>query len=168
MIISIVPYQTVEAKDGLMVLAIANNNQFKNFCNFAGLGKISKNEKYKTNSLRVLNRKSLNAIIKKTIKKKDISYWVKGLINVNVPCGPINNIEQVFKDPQVIFRKMAVDIKHKNKKIKIVGSPIKLNKSPIIYKKSPPTLGEDTVSVLKKFLKLNKSRIVDLKKKNII
>ena len=165
---SIVPYQTVEAKDGLMVLAIANNNQFKNFCNFAGLGKISKNEKYKTNSLRVLNRKSLNAIIKKTIKKKDISYWVKGLINVNVPCGPINNIEQVFKDPQVIFRKMAVDIKHKNKKIKIVGSPIKLNKSPIIYKKSPPTLGEDTVSVLKKFLKLNKSRIVDLKKKNII
>ena len=165
---SIVPYQTVEAKDGLMVLAIANNNQFKNFCNFAGLGKISKNEKYKTNSLRVLNRKSLNAIIKKTIKKKDISYWVKGLINVNVPCGPINNIEQVFKDPQVIFRKMAVDIKHKNKKIKIVGSPIKFNKSPIIYKKSPPTLGEDTVSVLKKFLKLNKSRIVDLKKKNII
>ena len=66
---SIVPYQTVEAKDGLMVLAIANNNQFKNFCNFAGLEKISKNEKYKTNSLRVLNRKSLNAIIKKTIKK---------------------------------------------------------------------------------------------------
>ena len=165
---SIVPYQTVEAKDGLMVLAIANNNQFKNFCNFAGLEKISKNEKYKTNSLRVLNRKSLNAIIKKTIRKKEISYWVKGLINVNVPCGPINNIQQVFKDPQVIFRKMAVDIKHKKKKIKIVGSPIKLNKSPIIYKKSPPTLGEDTVSVLKKFLKLNKSKIVDLKKKNII
>ena len=165
---SIVPYQTVEAKDGLMVLAIANNNQFKNFCNFAGLEKISKNEKYRTNSLRVLNRKSLNAIIKKTIKKKEISYWVKGLINVNVPCGPINNIKQVFKDPQVIFRKMAVDIKHKNKKIKIVGSPIKLNKSPVTYKKSPPTLGEDTVSVLKKFLKLNKSRIEDLKKKNII
>ena len=85
-----------------------------------------------------------------------------------MPCGPINNIQQVFKDPQVIFRKMAVDIKHKKKKIKIVGSPIKLNKSPIIYKKSPPTLGEDTVSVLKKFLKLNKSKIVDLKKKNII
>tara|TARA_B100000242_G_scaffold291361_1_gene264517 strand:- start:752 stop:1969 length:1218 start_codon:yes stop_codon:yes gene_type:complete len=165
---SIVPYQTVEAKDGLMVLAIANNSQFKNFCNFAGLEKISNNEKYKTNSLRVLNRKSLNAIIKKTIKKKEISYWVKGLVNVNVPCGPINNIKQVFEDPQVIFRKMTVDIKHKNKKIKIVGSPIKLKKSPIMYKKSPPTLGEDTVSVLKKFLKLKKSRIVDLKKKNII
>jgi len=165
---SIVPYQTVEAKDGLMVLAIANNSQFKNFCNFAGLEKISNNEKYKTNSLRVLNRESLNAIIKKTIKKKEISYWVKGLINVNVPCGPINNIKQVFEDPQVIFRKMTIDIKHKNRKIKIVGSPIKLKKSPIIYKKSPPTLGEDTVSVLKKFLKLKKSRIVDLKKKNII
>ncbi|MDC3176336.1 CoA transferase [Alphaproteobacteria bacterium] len=164
---SIVPYQTVEAKDGLMVLAIANNNQFKNFCNFAGLEKISKNEKYRTNSLRVLNRKSLNAIIKKTIKKKEISYWVKGLINVNVPCGPINNIKQVFKDPQVIFRKMAVDIKHKNKKIKIVGSPIKLNKSPVTYKKSPPTLGEDTVSVLKKFLKLNKSRYRKRNKKNV-
>ena len=107
-----------------MVLAIANNNQFKNFCNFAGLEKISKNEKYKTNSLRVLNRKSLNAIIKKTIKKKEISYWVKGLINVNVPCGPINNIQQVFKDPQVIFRKMAVDIKHKKKKKKSLAAQL--------------------------------------------
>ena len=77
-------------------------------------------------------------------------------------------LNRFLKIHRLFLEKMAVDIKHKNKKIKIVGSPIKLNKSPIIYKKSPPTLGEDTVSVLKKFLKLNKSRIVDLKKKNII
>ena len=165
---SIVPYQTVEAKDGLMVLAIANNNQFKNFCNFSGLTSLYNDKKYKNNSGRVLNRDSLNQIIKKKIKTQKINYWVKGLVKVNVPCGPINNIQQVFKDPQVQFRKMAIDINYKNKKIKMIGSPIKLNKSPVIYKKSPPTLGEDTSEVLKKFLKLKTSKIKNLKKKKII
>ena len=165
---SIVPYQTVRAKDGLMVLAIANNKQFKNFCIFSGLEKLYENDIYKTNSSRVLNRESLNKIISKKIITKNIDYWVNGLVQVNVPCGPINNIEQVFSDPQVKSRKMVVNLKYKNKRVSLVGSPIKLNKSPVLYKKSPPTLGEDTVSVLKKFLKLENSEILKLKKKKII
>ena len=167
---SIVPYQTVRAKNGLMVLAIANDRQFKNFCNFSGLKNLHLDPKYKNNSQRVKNRSSLNKIINKIIKAKNINFWVNGLTKVNVPCGPINDISQVFEDPQVKSRKMKIKMKHRKSKEKIdlIASPIKFSVSKIKYKKSPPTLGEDTEVFLKRFLKMKSSYIKKLKLKNII
>jgi crotonobetainyl-CoA:carnitine CoA-transferase CaiB-like acyl-CoA transferase len=167
---SIVPYQTVRAKNGLMVLAIANDRQFKNFCNFSGLKNLHLDPKYKNNSQRVKNRSSLNKIINKIIKAKNINFWVNGLTKVNVPCGPINDISQVFEDPQVKSRNMKIKMKHRKskKKIDLIASPIKFSVSKIKYKKSPPTLGEDTEVFLKRFLKMKSSYIKKLKLKNII
>ena len=168
---SIVPYQTVKAKDGLMVLAIANDRQFKEFCEYAKISNLINDPKFKTNSSRVKNRCDLNKIIKKIIKKKTIKQWVEGLVKVNVPCGPINNIQQVFEDKQVKSRKMVISMKHsksKNKKIKLIANPINFSESKIQYKKPPPKLGQDTISVLKKFLKLDSKDLLDLKKKKII
>ena len=167
---SIVPYQTVRAKNGLMVLAIANDRQFKNFCNFSGLKNLHLDPKYKNNSQRVKNRSSLNKIINKIIKAKNINFWVNGLTKVNVPCGPINDISQVFEDPQVKSRNMKIKMKHRKSKEKIdlIASPIKFSVSKIKYKKSPPILGEDTEFFLKRFLKMKPSNIKKLKLKNII
>ena len=168
---SIVPYQTVKAKDGLMVLAIANDRQFKNFCKFSGLSSLCENTKFKSNSSRVKNRKELNKILGKTIEKKTIKEWVQGLTKINVPCGPINNIEQVFNDPQVKSRKMKISMKHKKsktRKINIIGSPMNFSVSKIKYKKTPPTLGEDTTKFLKNFLKISISEIKKLKDEGII
>ena len=168
---SIVPYQTVKAKDGLMVLAIANDRQFKNFCEFSGLSNLCTNSKFKSNSSRVKNRKELNKIIGKAFLKKTIKEWVQGLTKVNVPCGPINNIEQVFNDPQVKSRKMKISMKHKKsktKKINIIGSPMNFSVSKIKYKKTPPTLGEDTTNFLKRFLKISVPEIKKLKDEGII
>ena len=168
---SIVPYQTVKAKNGLMVLAIANDRQFKSFCNFAKLKDLYENSKFKSNSTRVQNRTELNKILEKTIKKKTINQWVTGLTKVNVPCGPINNIKQVFNDPQVVSRKMKRTMpykKSKNKKIEIISSPMNFSLSKVKYKKSPPSLGEDTVKILKKFLKISSNDLKKLKNKKII
>ena len=168
---SIVPYQTVKAKDGLMVLAIANDRQFKEFCEYAKISNLINDPKFKTNSSRVKNRCDLNKIINKIIKKKTIKQWVEGLVKVNVPCGPINNIKQVFEDKQVKSRKMVISMKHsksKNKKIKLIANPINFSESKIQYKKPPPKLGQDTISVLKKFLKLDSKDLLELKKKKII
>ena len=168
---SIVPYQTVKAKDGLMVLAIANDRQFKNFCKFSGLYDLCENTKFKSNSSRVKNRKELNKIIGKTILKKTITEWVQGLTKINVPCGPINNIKQVFDDPQVKSRKMKINMKHKKSKtgkINIIGSPMNFSVSKIKYKKTPPTLGEDTKKFLNKFLKISIPEIKKLKDEGII
>jgi len=168
---SIVPYQTVKAKDGLMVLAIANDRQFKEFCKYAKISNLINDPKFKTNSSRVKNRCDLNKIINKIIKKKTIKQWVEGLVRVNVPCGPINNIKQVFEDKQVKSRKMVISMKHpksKNKKIQLIANPINFSESKIQYKKPPPKLGQDTISVLKKFLKLDSKDLLNLKKKKII
>ena len=168
---SIVPYQTVKAKDGLMVLAIANDRQFKEFCEYAKISNLINDPKFKTNSSRVKNRCDLNKIINKIIKKKTIKQWVEGLVKVNVPCGPINNIQQVFEDKQVKSRKMVISMKHsksKNKKIKLIANPINFSESKIQYKKPPPKLGQDTITVLRKFLKLDSKDLLDLKKKKII
>ena len=168
---SIVPYQTVKAKDGLMVLAIANDRQFKNFCEFSGLSTLCTNSKFKNNSSRVKNRKELNKILGKTILKKTIKEWVQGLTKINVPCGPINNIGQVFNDPQVKSRKMKISMKHKKsktKKINIIGSPMNFSVSKVNYKKPPPTLGEDTTNFLKRFLKISLPEIKKLKDEGII
>ena len=168
---SIVPYQTVKAKDGLMVLAIANDRQFKSFCEFSGLSNLCKNSKFRSNSSRVKNRKELNIIIRKTIVKKTIKEWVQGLTKINVPCGPINNIEQVFNDTQVKSRKMKISMKHKKSKtgkINIIGSPMNFSVSKIKYKKTPPTLGEDTQNFLKRFLKIPTKEIKKLKDEDII
>ncbi len=168
---SIVPYQTVKAKDGLMVLAIANDRQFKSFCQFSGLSNLCKNSKFKSNSSRVKNREELNKILSRAILKKTINEWVHGLTKINVPCGPINNIEQVFSDPQVKSRKMKIGMKHKKSKsgkINIIGSPMNFSVSKIKYKKTPPTLGEDTTKFLKKFLKISIPEIRKLKDDGII
>ena len=168
---SIVPYQTVKAKDGLMVLAIANDRQFKNFCEFSGLYDLCENSKFKSNSSRVKNRKELNKILGKTILKKTITEWVQGLTKINVPCGPINNIKQVFDDPQVKSRKMKINMKHKKSKtgkINIVGSPMNFSVSKIRYKKTPPTLGEDTKKFPNRFLKISIPEIKKLKDEGII
>ncbi len=167
---SIVPYQTVIAKDGLMVLAIANDRQFRDFCIFANLENLYKNPKFKTNSSRVKNRDELNKILKKTMKTKRIEEWVHGLLKVNVPCGPINDIKKVFEDPQVVFRKMKISMNHLKSKTKLdlIANPIKFSESKIRYRKSPPILGQDTHEILKSFVKLKNKEITDLKKKNII
>ncbi len=168
---SIVPYQTAKAKDGLMVLAIANDRQFREFCKYAKISNLINDPKFKTNSSRVKNRRDLNKIINKIIKKKTIKQWVEGLVKVNVPCGPINNIKQVFEDEQVKSRKMVISMRHsksKNKKIKLIANPINFSESKIRYKKPPPKLGQDTITVLKKFLKLDNKDLLDLKKKKII
>ncbi len=168
---SIVPYQTAKAKDGLMVLAIANDRQFKEFCKYAKISNLINDPKFKTNSSRVKNRRDLNKIINKIIKKKTIKQWVEGLVKVNVPCGPINNIKQVFEDKQVKSRKMVISMRHsksKNKKIKLIANPINFSESKVQYKKPPPRLGQDTTTVLKKFLKLDSKDLLDLKKKKII
>ena len=102
------------------------------------------------------------------ISKNKIKFWVEGLVKVNVPCGPINDIKKVFEDPQVIYRKMKIKMDYDKKKIDFIGSPINLSESPIFYKKAPPKLGEDTEKILKKFLKLSSIKIKNLKKNKII
>jgi len=168
---SIVPYQVFGAKNGPVILAVGNDEQFKRFCIFAKLSELYADELFKTNPQRVKNRKKLGRILKKTIKKYSINYWVDGLKKSNVPCSPINNIREVFTNPQVKARKMKIKMPYpysKTGSIDLIGSPIKMSGSKISYKLAPPKLGQDTEKVLKKFINLSKKQTEKLRKQRII
>ena len=168
---NIVPYQVCPAKDGLMVLAVANDSQFKRFCLFAGCPELAEDERFASNQARVRNRAIISPIINDLIKKQPIAYWVEGLVGVNVPCSPINNIDQVFADPQVESRGMKLAMPHNlapEGQVELIASPMKLSASPVSYRHAPPQLGEHSEEILSQLLSLSPGEIEDLRKKGVL
>jgi crotonobetainyl-CoA:carnitine CoA-transferase CaiB-like acyl-CoA transferase len=146
---SIVPYEAFETEDGYIILAIGNDEQFRRFCQLAGLQVLIDDEAYCTNSARVQNRVELCSIIAKAIKLKASSFWLNQCETHQVPCGPINDLQQVFNDPHLDERELLKKYKHPHTdSLTLPVSPIKFSRSQINNVSHPPTLGEHTVSVL--------------------
>ncbi|MGH1455613.1 MAG: CaiB/BaiF CoA transferase family protein [Alphaproteobacteria bacterium] len=166
---NIVPYQSFSTKDGHMILTIGNDGQFVRFCAVAGLEELSEDERFKTNASRVKNRATLVPILQDRIATQPLDWWIKALEKEQVPCGPINTIDRVFDDPQVLHRDMQIGLEHPVAgKVPSVGSPLKLSQTPVSYESAPPVLGQHTKNVLEKVLKLNDEEISHLYNKKII
>ncbi|MHA2050450.1 MAG: CaiB/BaiF CoA transferase family protein [Promethearchaeota archaeon] len=145
----IVPYQAFKAKDEYFNVAVGNDQLWEKFCRAIGLGKIKDDPKFSTNAMRVKNREKLINIIEKAVGSKKADKWLKLLTAEGVPCGPILNTEQIFRDPQVIHREMVKEITHqKAGKIKVTGVPIKFSETPGEVLTAPPTLGQHTIEIL--------------------
>ena len=146
---NIVPYQAVKAKDGHFMLAVGNNQQFERFCMAIGLAELAKDAKYSSNSQRVLNRNTLISSIESVLVNNKCSYWIDKLSEVNVPSSPINNIAQVFDDPQVKSRQLLLELDNSTfGKVKSVANPVRFSDTTIEYNLSPPALGSDNQEVL--------------------
>ena len=143
---NIMPYQVFGAADGLLILAIGNDAQFERFCAFCRRSELAADPRYATNAQRLRNRDSLTPVIADLIAAHPIRHWVEGLTKVNVPCSPINAIDQVFADPQVKARNMEIAMPHSatDEPVRLIGSPIKMSESPVSYRRPPPTLGQHT------------------------
>ncbi len=167
---TIVPYQVFQTLDSYIVLAIGNDKQFQKFCSFAELNEISEMAEYKTNQARVKNRDKLIQVISKKLKEKTSKYWISGLEAMGVPSGPVNDLEEVFDNEQVLSREMIIPMKHADTEqdIKLVGNPIKMSKTPVSYDISPPVLGENTDEILREVLEYNEDKIKYLKERSII
>jgi crotonobetainyl-CoA:carnitine CoA-transferase CaiB-like acyl-CoA transferase len=125
-------------------------------------------EKYAQNDARVKNRKKLVAILESEFDKQPAAYWVSRLEEVGVPCGPVNDISDVFNDPQVSSRNMKVELQHPTTgKINQTGIPIKFSRTPGKIELAPPTLGQDTSEILSE-LGYTESEIASLKDDSII
>lgn len=168
---NIVPYELFPASDGYFVLAVGNDEQFARFCNFSNATHLSNDERFSTNQSRVTHRKSLIPLIGEVTKNHSTNYWLEGLEANGIPCGPVNNMEQVFSDPQIIHRNMQVNVEHPQSEtgtVSLIGNPINFSKTPITYTRHPPTLGEHTEEVLKEQLAFTDADISKLRAKNII
>jgi len=167
---NIVPYETFKAKDGIyLALGVGNDNQWKKFCRIAGVEHLMDDPRYATNPKRVENRKILVPLLQEVFLQRDSGEWLKLLGQAEIPIGPINTIDRVFADPQVLSREMLVEMEHpKVGKLKVVGSPMKLSKTPVQYRIPPPLLGEHTESVLREVLGYDKETIARLKEAKVI
>jgi len=163
---NIVPYQLFETADDPLILAVGNDAQFSRFCGFAGIPEIAEDVMYLTNSNRVANRAALIEILKPVIKAKSRQHWLDGLEAEGVPAGPVNDIAQVFDDPQIKQRGMKISVPHETAaggSVDLIGNPINLSESPVSYRHAPPTLGQHTDEVLKEFLGLSDEQLQGLR-----
>jgi len=166
---NIVPYQAFPTSDGHMILAVGNDNQFIKFCSVAELEHLAVDEKYKTNTARVKNRDELVPILQARIEESTLDWWISKLEKSHVPCGPINTIDRVFEDPQVLARGMKLELDHPVAgKVPQVGSPLKFSKTPVCYNRAPPTIGQHTLDVLRDLLDTSDEQLRDLSQKGII
>jgi len=168
---NIMPYQVFGAADGLLILAVGNDAQFSRFCAFCGQPEIARDQRFATNARRLKNRDILTPIIADLIAAHPIRHWVEGLTKVNVPCGPINAIDQVFADPQVRARDLKIAMPHGaagGRDIELIGSPIKMSASPVSYRLPPPMLGEHTDEILRQLLGLGEAEIQSLRQHGVV
>lgn len=146
---SIVPYQSFPTADGDMILAVGNDKQFTAFCVVAGIPELSADERFSTNAARVKHRTVLVPLLRAATTLRSTAEWIRLLEQASVPCGPINDLAQVFSDPHVKARGLRVDIPHQQLgHVPAVASPIRLSKTPVRYRHAAPALGEHTEIVL--------------------
>ncbi len=146
---NIVPYQVFAVADGHLILAIGNDAQFEHFCQVAGCPELAADPRFVSNQGRVRQRESLIPLLAAELKQRGRAEWLALLDAAKVPCGPINDFDDVFADPQVRARNMSVGVPHpQNDSLKLVASPMKLSVTPVQVRRAPPLLGQHTLEVL--------------------
>ena len=166
---NIVPYQVFDCADAPLILAVGNDGQFARFCEVAGRTAWLDDSRFATNSERVRHREVVVPLIAELMRARTQRDWLAPLEAAGVPCGPINRLDQVFADPQVIARGMRVDMSHPLAgAVPQVGNPLKFSSTPVAYTRPPPLLGEHTRNVLSARLGLSNAALDGLAARGVI
>lgn len=166
---NIVPYQDFPTADGDFILTVGNDSQFRKFAQVAGCSEWADDPRFSTNTARVANRSVLVPLIRQTTVFRTTAQWVSELEAVGVPCGPINDLAQVFEDPQVQARNLAIALPHPLAGlVPQVASPIRLSATPVEYRNAPPLLGEHTQEVLQRVLGVTAGALEGLRTSGVV
>jgi crotonobetainyl-CoA:carnitine CoA-transferase CaiB-like acyl-CoA transferase len=166
---SIVPYQAFATEDGWIVLAVGNDEQFRRWAELAGAPELASDERFRTNAGRTNNRDILVPRVAELMRAHPSAWWIERCEAAGVPYGPINDIAQVFADPQVQHRGMKIDLPHPvSGTAPGVRNPIRYGATPLVHEAAPPTLGQHTDTVLADLLGLDAGAIAALRKDKAI
>ena len=166
---SLVPYQVFAVKDGEIVIAVGNDTQWQRFCEAINRPDLATDPKWEKVTGRITGRSELIPQLAKTMLEKGMNEWITALEQYDVPCGPINNYQQVFADPQVIHRGIKVDTPYDDGSIiSTIASPLRLQSTPPEYKRPPPKLGDSNFEILNQLLGYSVESIEQLKKEKIV
>lgn len=166
---NIVPYQTFACADGHIIVATGNDGQYQKFVEAGGRPELGGDPRFATNPLRVRNRDLLVPILAEMVKEKRRDEWIALLESRGVPCGPINDIGEVFANEQVRAREVAIELPHPTAgKVKLVRNPIQMSATPATSDKAPPLLGQHTDEVLREVLGRSEEEIAALRGKGVL
>jgi len=165
---TIVPYHVFRAADEFLVVAVGNDGQFAKFCDVIGEREWPRDPRFATNPERVRHRDLLVGLIAERMRAKKAREWLALLEPAGVPCGPINDLAQVFADPQVRHRRMQVTVPHPAGEVRMVANPIKFSDTPIPHETPPPLLGQHTREVLAGVLGMDEDEIERLQREGIV
>lgn len=166
---NLVPYQPFPTADGeKVIIAIGNDGQFQRFCQAVGRPELAEDPRFATNPVRVRHRLELVPIMVEITRSRTAAEWIALLGEIAVPCGPIQNIAQVFDDPQVKAREMQIELESRHGPVPGVANPIKYSRTRLEYRKAPPALGEDTEAVLARLLDKAPEEIAELRQRGVV
>jgi len=166
---NIVPYQPFRTADGEVILACGNDNLYRKFCEAAGCPELARDPRFSTNGKRVENRVELTRLLGEVFRKRSKREWLELLEAAGVPNGPINDVAQVFEEPQVKARGVRLELEHAAAGgLPSVASPMRFSETPIEYRRGPPVLGEHTEEVLRGLLGKNEDDIARLRSTGVI
>jgi crotonobetainyl-CoA:carnitine CoA-transferase CaiB-like acyl-CoA transferase len=161
---NIVPYQPFRAADGEVIIACGNDNLYRKFCEAAGCVELADDPRFASNGKRVENRAELTRLLGEIFRKRTKKQWVELLDAAGVPNGPINDIAQVFAEPQVQARGVKIELDHPVAgPLPMVASPMRFSGTPLEFKTPPPLLGEHTDEVLQNLLAKSPAEIARLR-----
>ena len=165
----IAPYDTFEASDGWVVIAVGNNAVWKRFCSAIGRDELKDNEDFKENADRVRNHKNISLIVSEWTKKRKVEEIVEYLLSYSIPSAPIHDVSQIVNDPHIAgAREMFVEMMTpKGDSMKAVATPIKFSETRATVRTGPPKLGEHNETILKEILGLSEEQIAELREKKI-
>jgi formyl-CoA transferase len=149
---NIVPYETFKVADGWLIVACGNDSQFRKLVELAGEPGLAADERFATNPQRVRHRDVLLPLLRPLLLRKSRQQWIAELEQAGVPCGPINDLDDVFADPQVQARAMRLDLPHPVAgQVSVAASALKMGRTPVEYRSAPPLLGQHTETVLREW-----------------
>jgi len=166
---NIVPYQPFGTKDGAVILACGNDNLFRKFCDAAGQSALASDPRFASNGKRVENRAELTRVLGEVFRQRTTAEWIDLLEKAGVPNGPINDIAQVYEEPQVKARGIRVEMDHPVAgKLPTVASPMRFSATPVEYRRAPPVLGQHTDEVLRELLGKTDAQLKELRAAKVI
>ena len=166
---NIVPYQPFRTQDGRVILACGNDNLYCKFCEAAGRPELAADARFATNGKRVENRAEMTRLLQAIFLTKTTRAWVELLDAAGVPNGPINDVAQVFREPQVKARGVKIELEHPVAgKMPLVASPMRFSGTPLEYELAPPVLGQHTDEILREVLRLSDGEIARLRADGVI
>ena len=166
---NIVPYQTFKASDGWIIVATGNDSQFRHFVEAGGQAMLADDPRFTSNPERVTHRELLVPLLQSMVAQKTKQEWISLLEAAGVPCGPINNFQEVFENEQVQARGLKMTLTHPLAgQVPLVRSPMRLSKTPVVERSAPPLLGEHTREILQKDLGMDDAKIAHLEALGII